>query len=138
RDDRYDVGGWELVVHRLAKRAGVWVPESHAAAITDRHHTFCVARFDRDREGRRMFASAMTLLEGHAGDRDSYLELAQFIADLEAVRRTAELYRLKPAAADRVLDEVRDAVATWVAEAARLGLPALEIHQMRSVYTPAR
>jgi serine/threonine-protein kinase HipA len=82
REDRHDVGAWELVVHRLAARAGIRVPASRLEALTRRHGTFCVARFDRGAGSRRMFASAMTLLERTDGDGGaSYLDLAQFIAD---------------------------------------------------------
>ena len=82
--DRYDVGAWEHLVHRLAERAGVRVPASRSEALTDRYHTFCVRRFDRT-EGmasRRMFSSAMTLLEHQDGDDGgSYLDLCEFLAN---------------------------------------------------------
>ncbi len=81
-DDRYDVGRWEFVVHRLAARAGVRVPESRLEQLTDRHGTFCVARFDRIPGSRRMYASAMTLLERHNDEPGgSYLDIAEFISD---------------------------------------------------------
>jgi serine/threonine-protein kinase HipA len=82
RDDRYDVGAWELVVHRLAKPAGIWVPDSRLESLSVQYSTFCAARFERSGAERRMFASAMTMLERQDGDADSsYLDLAQFIAD---------------------------------------------------------
>jgi serine/threonine-protein kinase HipA len=81
-DDRYDVGRWEFVVHRLAARAGVRIPESRLEQLTDRYGTFCVARFDRVPGSRRMYASAMTLLERHGDDAGgSYLDLAEFISE---------------------------------------------------------
>lgn len=84
KDDTHDVGGWEFVVHQLARTAGIDVPDSEAKRLTD-FHTFCVSRFDRAAGARRMVASAMTLL-GHAdGDRGaSYLELAEFLANFGA------------------------------------------------------
>ncbi len=83
REDRYDWGGWELLVHRLAADAGVRVPSSRSEKLTDRYSTFCVSRFDRDAGSRRMYASAMTLLERHDGQVPpaSYIDLAQFISD---------------------------------------------------------
>ncbi len=85
RDDRYDVGAWEFVVHQLAKRAGISVPEARIESLTQRHATFCVARFDRSGHRRRMFASAMTLLERQDGDADAgYLDLAEFLSDYGA------------------------------------------------------
>jgi serine/threonine-protein kinase HipA len=81
-DDRHDVGGWEFVVHKLAARAGVRVPQSRLERLTDRYGTFCVARFDRLPASRRLFASAMTLLERQDGELGaSYLDLAEFISD---------------------------------------------------------
>jgi serine/threonine-protein kinase HipA len=86
-DDRYDVGRWEFVAHRLAERAGVRVPESRLEPLTDRYGTFCVARFDRVPGSRRIYTSAMTLLERHDGDDDSsYLDLAEFISDQGSTR----------------------------------------------------
>lgn len=82
RDDRYDVGAWEFLVHQLAGKAGIWVPPSRLESLSDRYRTFCVARFDRNAAQRRMFASAMTLLERQDGKNDaSYLDLAEFISD---------------------------------------------------------
>src|SRR5262245_991428 len=78
REDRYDVGTWELVVHKLAKKAGLAVPESRIERLTDRYGTFCVSRFDRTGPDRRMFASATTLLERVDGDKSaSYIDLAE-------------------------------------------------------------
>ncbi|MCC7098863.1 MAG: type II toxin-antitoxin system HipA family toxin [Rubrivivax sp.] len=82
KDDRHDVGGWEYLVHQLATRAGIRVPAARLERLTDRHSTFCVARFDRHGEQRRMYASAMTMLERRDGeDGASYLDLALFLQD---------------------------------------------------------
>ena len=82
REDRYDVGAWELVVHQLAQDAKVDVPQARLERLTDRYSTFCVARFDRAGNRRRMFASAMTLLDRHDGDVGaSYVDLAELIAN---------------------------------------------------------
>lgn len=82
RDDRYDVGAWEYIVHALAQRAGVWVPEAKLAPLGPGYRTYCAKRFDRSAESRRMYASAMTLLERLDGqDGGSYLDMAEFISD---------------------------------------------------------
>lgn len=82
RDDRHDVGAWEYVVHQLAKDAHIDVAPARLEKLTERHGTFCVARFDRVKAQRRMFASAMTLLDKRDGDDSgSYLELAELIAN---------------------------------------------------------
>ncbi|XHS79532.1 type II toxin-antitoxin system HipA family toxin [Burkholderiaceae bacterium UC74_6] len=106
RDDRYDVGAWEFVAHELALRAGIEVSPARLLAMGEGHRTFCTARFDRiaaeaaaDRqEGRRMYASAMTLLERRDGEPGaSYLDLAQFIEDQGARNQVsadlAQLFR---------------------------------------------
>lgn len=80
RQDRYDVGGWEFVLHRLAGRAGIAVPPARAVRLGARYSTFCVRRFDRAGSSRRMYASARTLLERTDGDPASYLDIAEAIA----------------------------------------------------------
>ncbi|HXP91129.1 MAG TPA: HipA domain-containing protein [Fibrobacteria bacterium] len=85
RDD-HDVGGWEMVVHALARGCGLRVPESMARRFANSHHTFLVKRFDRTGAGRRLhFASAMTLTGHQDGDDAStgasYLELARVLMD---------------------------------------------------------
>jgi serine/threonine-protein kinase HipA len=84
RGDSEDVGAWEKVVHELAARAGVDLPEARVQRFGSAHHTFLSRRFDRTDGGRRLhFASAMTLLERRDGDDAdggvSYLELADLL-----------------------------------------------------------
>lgn len=79
--DTFDVGGWELVTHRLAIKAGLKMAEAKAEIYSTKHHTFLTKRFDRTSSGKRKhFASAMTLL-GYTDGQDgaSYLELADLI-----------------------------------------------------------
>jgi len=106
RADEEDMGAWERVVHDLAERAGVAVPDAQlrrfgsSSGAGQGHHTFLTRRFDRtDRGGRLHFASAMTLLDRVDGDGSddgaSYLELAELLmrigsntaADLEQLWR---------------------------------------------------
>ncbi len=82
REDRRDMGAWEYLVHGLARKAGIEVPESRLLRLSGTQRTFCVRRFDRVAGSRRMAASAMTLLgrrDGEAGA--SYLDLALLIQD---------------------------------------------------------
>lgn len=82
KDDRYDVGGWEYLMHVLARKAGLIVPDARLEYLSDQYGTYCSARFDRTADGRRMYASAMTLLERQDGEAGaSYLDLAEFISD---------------------------------------------------------
>ena len=99
RDDE-DVAAWEAVVHELAVRAGVTVPETRLERFGSTHRTFLSRRFDRTQAGQRVhFASALTLLgrtDGDAAEEGaSYLELADLLlrggaragADLEQLWR---------------------------------------------------
>lgn len=82
KDDRYDVGTWEYLMHVLAIKAGIAVPEARLERLSERYGTFCSARFDRVPAGRRMYASAMTLLEREDGESGaSYLDLVEYISD---------------------------------------------------------
>lgn len=104
RNDDDDIGAWELVVHSLAERAGVVVPEAQlrrfgtSKSAGQGHHTFLSRRFDRtDGGGRLHFASAMTLLgrvDGQAADDGvSYIELADLLMRLGS-KTTADLEQL--------------------------------------------
>jgi len=91
KDDKFDVGAWEMITYELAQAAGLRVAKATAKKFYGRHHTFLIKRFDRTDAGRRLhFASAMTLLGYTDGvsfqDGASYLELAEFI-----IRRGANI-----------------------------------------------
>lgn len=98
RQDRRDVGAWELVAHRLAAKAGINVPAARPFRMPDSPYTTFVARrFDRAEAGRRRaFVSAMTLtqrIDGEAGA--SYLELVDLLQSRGANTQAdcAELFR---------------------------------------------
>ena len=79
-EDDYNVALWEKLLHDLARKCGLDVPESRIMRLGQGHHTFMVRRFDRHSGRRRFFSSAMTML-GHIDTEDaSYLELAEFLA----------------------------------------------------------
>ena len=81
RHDRHDVGAWEEVLARLARTAGIEMPESRLIRLGGPHHVFASRRFDRSGQRRRAYASAVTLTGHRDGDAASYLEIAQAIAD---------------------------------------------------------
>jgi serine/threonine-protein kinase HipA len=82
KEDRYDVGGWEFLVHQMAHDAGIWVPLSRVEKYVGDYRTFCVERFDRLGDSRRMFVSAMTLLERQDGEGGgSYIDLVELLSD---------------------------------------------------------
>lgn len=94
--DTDDIGGWEAVLHALAKHAGIDAAETKHQKLGSEHHTFLSRRFDRTEKGARLhFASAMTLLQQRDGATASYLDLVTLIlqhgqnpnADLEQLWR---------------------------------------------------
>jgi serine/threonine-protein kinase HipA len=91
REDRRDIGAWEMVVHQLAEAAGVHVPEGRMLALAGRHRTFACRRFDRTATGRRrFFVSAMTLLGRIDGQGGSYLDLAEFLSTRASARHKGD------------------------------------------------
>ena len=98
RQDTHDVGGWELVAHRLAAKAGIDVPATRALHFGDGvGTTFLAKRFDRTAAGRRRaFVSAMTLTQRRDGEPGgSYLELVDLLQSRGADTRRdcEELFR---------------------------------------------
>ena len=81
RNDEYDSGAWEYVVHELAVRCGLNVPQAKIIKFSDFGSTFLVKRFDRAGTKRIHFASAMTLLGKSDGESNecSYLDLLEFL-----------------------------------------------------------
>jgi serine/threonine-protein kinase HipA len=82
RQDRRDVGAWEIVAHRLAAKAGINLPHVRALRVRDSAYTtFLARRFDRTAAARRLaFVSAMTLTQRNHGEHGaSYLELVDLL-----------------------------------------------------------
>lgn len=98
KDDK-NTGAWEMVLHELAKVCGIHLPDARLLQFSGKHHTFLSKRFDRIKDERIHFASAMTLLGYQDGadfhDGLSYLDIVAFIiqqgalvkADLEQLWR---------------------------------------------------
>lgn len=98
KDDK-NTGAWEMVLHELAKVCGIHVPDASLLQFSGKHHTFLTKRFDRIKDKRIHFTSAMTLLGYQDGadfhDGLSYLDIVAFIiqqgalvkADLEQLWR---------------------------------------------------
>lgn len=76
--DDWDVMRWEWTTLRLARAAGIVVPDSRVHRIAGRS-VHVVDRFDRSDELRVGYVSAMTMLEAEDGDQGSYLEIADVI-----------------------------------------------------------
>ncbi|MGB6477219.1 MAG: HipA domain-containing protein [Candidatus Sulfotelmatobacter sp.] len=82
RNDTRDVGGWELVAHSLARKAGIDAPDARPLRRAESPYaTFLVRRFDRTANGgRSAFISAMTLTQHADGEAGaSYLELIDLL-----------------------------------------------------------
>ncbi len=78
--DRWDVIPWEHVALTLAQQAGITVAEHQLLEIAARP-VLMVRRFDRERERRVGYVSAMTMLGARDGDQGSYLEIAETIEE---------------------------------------------------------
>jgi len=82
KNDEWDCGAWEAVVHALAAKCGLRVPDSKLEFFSGKGRTFLVKRFDRAMGRRIHFASAMALLgrtDGVGAEGASYLDIASFI-----------------------------------------------------------
>jgi len=83
RNDTLDKAAWEYLAYRLAKNAGIEMAECKLENVAGNYRTFFTKRFDREKQERIHFASAMTMT-GKNEDliRDntpSFLEIAEFI-----------------------------------------------------------
>ncbi len=84
RNDSKDIGAWEMVVHELARDAGINIADAMIMKFKGNHHTYLTKRFDRVNNGERIhFASALTMLGYNDGtdaaDGASYLGIVKFI-----------------------------------------------------------
>jgi serine/threonine-protein kinase HipA len=85
KTDTTDKGLWEFLAYQLAIKAGVEMTPCKVEKIMGNYHTFFTKRFDRDKEQRIHFASAMTMTGNNEDTiRDnpaSYLDIAEFISN---------------------------------------------------------
>ena len=83
KNDKIDKAAWELLAYRLALKAGISMSESRITNLSGAYNTFITKRFDRFKEERIHFASAMTMTgnfeEALRDKNSSYLEIAEFI-----------------------------------------------------------
>ena len=83
KNDTIDKGVWEYLAYRLARKAGIIMAESKLEHINGLYHTFFTKRFDREKQDRIHFASAMTMTgKNEVLIRDvtpSYLDIVEFI-----------------------------------------------------------
>jgi len=83
KQDDFNSGAWEMVMHDLAVLYGLNVPEAKVEKFSKLGTTFLVKRFDRKGSKRIHFSSAMTMLCKKDGanmtDGSSYLEIVSFL-----------------------------------------------------------
>ena len=79
-NDGYDVCAWEKVTLDLAAMAGLPVPESRLVRV-DGRSVLLAKRFDRDKDRRIGYVSAMTLVGSFDHDRMDYLDILDSIMD---------------------------------------------------------
>ncbi len=83
KNDTIDKGAWEMLAYELAIKAGINMAPSKIEKIAGNYNTFFTKRFDREKEERIHFASAMTMTANSEDTiRDnmpSYLDIADFI-----------------------------------------------------------
>ncbi|MFA6817256.1 MAG: HipA domain-containing protein, partial [Lentisphaeria bacterium] len=84
-NDSNNTSAWEYITMQMAKDIGLNTPEIRLEKFSKYGSTFLVKRFDRQKERRIHFASAMTLLNqtdgANATNNISYLDLAEFIVE---------------------------------------------------------
>ena len=84
KNDETDIGAWEMTVHELAVKCGLDVPEARIMRLSSYGSTYLSKRFDRNKDSRIHFASAMTML-GQTDDSDediSYVDIASIIEEI--------------------------------------------------------
>ncbi len=83
KNDIIDKGAWEYLAYRIAGDSGINMAESRIEHIAGTYHTFFTKRFDRERQTRIHFASAMTMTgkneELIRDETPSYLDIVEFI-----------------------------------------------------------
>lgn len=83
KNDTIDKGAWEYLAYRLAGDSGIDMAESRLEHIAGPYHTFFTKRFDREKQDRIHFASAMTMTgkneELIRDETPSYLDIVEFI-----------------------------------------------------------
>ena len=83
KNDSINKGAWEYLVYQLALKAGIEMAESRLEHVAGKYNTFFTKRFDRDKQQRIHFASAMTMTgqseELIRDEMPSYLDIVEFI-----------------------------------------------------------
>ncbi|MFN7932353.1 MAG: HipA domain-containing protein [Bryobacteraceae bacterium] len=140
RQDRRDVGAWELVAHCLARKAGINVLQSQGAHANEdsrelfRRVVFSILIHNADghlrNHGFLLHPEGITLSPAFdinpAIDRNE-LTLAindvESSCDVEIALETHRSYGLAASEAKAIVSKARKAVSSWRSEAARFRIP---------------
>jgi serine/threonine-protein kinase HipA len=97
KEDTIDKAAWEFLAYKLAIKAGIEMAECKIEKISGKYFTFFTKRFDRLKQTRVHFASAMTMTGNNEDtikdNLPSYLDIAEFIQFNES-NNTKELHQL--------------------------------------------
>jgi len=97
KNDTVNKGAWEYLAYRLAVEVGINMAESRLEHIAGSYHTFFTKRFDREKQDRIHFASAMTMTgkneEIIRDETPSYLDIVEFI-QFSGVHVNEDLHQL--------------------------------------------
>ena len=80
--DDFDVGAWEMAAHNLAIQCGIVCPKARAMRFSDSGTTYLSKRFDRERDRRVHYASAMTMAGKTDMENAGYIDLISVIEDI--------------------------------------------------------
>lgn len=97
KEDTIDKAAWEFLAYKLATKAGIEMAECKIEKISGKYFTFFTKRFDRLKQKRVHFASAMTMTGNNEDtikdSHPSYLDIAEFIQFNESNNKQ-ELHQL--------------------------------------------
>ena len=97
KEDTINKAAWEFLAYKLATKAGIEMAECKIEKIAGKDFTFFTKRFDRLKNKRIHFASAMTMTgnneESIKDNYPSYLDIAEFIQFNESNNKK-ELHQL--------------------------------------------
>ena len=97
KGDTINKAAWEYLAYKLAVKSGIEMSECKIEKITGKYHTFFTKRFDRLKNKRIHFASAMTMTGKNEDtikeNQPSYLDIAEFIQFNES-NNIKELHQL--------------------------------------------
>ncbi len=97
KGDTIDKSAWEYLAYQLAIKAGIEMAECKIEKVSGKFHTFFTKRFDRVKNKRIHFTSAMTMTGNNENiikdNPPSYLDIAEFIQYNES-NNTKDLHQL--------------------------------------------